>query len=648
MNTLQVRFFSVNRWPFGALSAINKTRKCVPLSCGEHEKRYVKLCRSITGRNEARDSLVCSSHKRYGGGGFIFRCSRILLFIGPQKRYSAREAVDFASEVSMKNENIFSDAGLDGSINWNLLGDPSGGLNDGESAEELSEHDLMTEVNARQNGYVAEQFYLLFTPLIDIVSILLDHNLLPENDRRKTCRLRIERERAIQLVEKSAGNSAESTITLDESEQNQPGDIISETQSEVEQDNSHVLAPHQSGHTGRHALDAANKAVSHWFLDGQSALAKPQWTSEKMGEQRYAVFSAALRKYYEPIEAVMPLTRVVRQNGLPEHIFVPFLRQISLDMHSIERRAATVKVVPGVIITLANGRVVPKEMGLPEDDERRVMLVTALFLSVAHETGNTDLAYLAIQLLRAHGLPVPFAFQKQLTNVFSTASRVQTDWKVRSSGVLAECLPKWKEYLKKVRAEVRSGWKASQRRSAEVQESSNSDMSDAPSFDVETRQREVFSISPSNLSASSANLPTEKVKKGKGRTSTSSSKKKQEESLLSSNDRRSESGAKNVEEINDVAQYFTSNHLSSGGSIITRQLESNIRAFVDERVQLWASTTGTKGKKQVKAAKDAEETEEPSPTELEKEGEEETGDIRIAEEKPSATKKMKKGKRVVS
>eukprot|EP00796_Vickermania_ingenoplastis_P007051 gene7051-4994_t len=474
--------------------------------------------------HEVGSSHCCCTRTSMNGGP-MFRVTNVLRFIGAQKRYSAREAVDFVSEVDLKNEDIFSDGGLDGSIEWNLLGDPSGGLNDGESAEELSEHDLMEEIRSRQNSYQPEQFYLLFTPLIDIVSLMMDAQLLPENERRNSKAWRL------QLQQQGAeDNGSEMALPVS------------------------TIGPRPKG--SRAAPDVASRAVSHWFLDGESAIAKPTWTKEKMGQERYEKLVASLKAFYEPAEGVMPLTRVVRRHGLPEDLYVPFLRQISLDMYSGERRAATVKAVPGIVVTLANGRIAREALQLPEQDEERVLLVTALFMAVAHETGNTDLAYLAIQLLRAHGMTVPFTFQKQLTNVFSTASRIMTDWRVRSSGLLAECLPKWKEYLRRVRLEVRGNWTKEQRRALESMEDDESeDMSSMP-----------------RLEEAPAAVPHQPEAKRKITKKTS------------------KTASKGVEEPEGVAQYFTSaESFGAGGSRTIRELEANIRAAAEARVLFWAS-----------------------------------------------------------
>lgn len=504
--------------------------------------------------------------------GAFFRSTRPLCFsFINNKHFSPREAVDVHHEVAMRNENVFS-SGLEDSIDWNLLRDPTGGLEEEEnSAEELSEQELLQEMTSRQLQYKPEVFYLLFTPLIDIVSLLVDHQLLPETSKKKkNCLLKKAKQRAKEIKKKEEEEEKQKNRALleqeklknkrntsppstdspkDETDEKNPANALSPqmmtqdcpppspppstssslthdtngcttSKKEEEMNDSHSptdttsISHDRSIHHypssppdvvslskhARHISDRSSIAVSNWFLDGKSALARPRWTEEKMGPERYRIFTKALTQEYEKLEAAMPLSRFFRRHpSLPASLFIPFLRQLSLEMYSTERRAAAVKVVPGIIVTLANGRVVPQSFHLPgvdphtrvparsppgvspsdgsaslrekNVDEQRVQLITEMFMAAAQETGTTDLAYLALQLLRANGLTVPFTLQKQLTNVFSTASRITTDWRVRSSGVLAECLPKWKVYLKQVKGEVCNAWLKEEKETLLLQES---------------------------------------------------------------------------------------------------------------------------------------------------------------------------------
>lgn len=519
------------------------------VSCLFHMRRILTVPHTL---------LPSSSSSSSGSAGALFRSTSPLCisFIN-NKHFSPREAVDVHHEVAMRNENVFS-SGLEDSIDWNLLRDPTGGLEEEEnSAEELSEQELLQEMTSRQLLYTPEVFYILFTPLIDIVSILVDHQLLPETSkRRKNCLLKKAKQRAKELKKKeeeeakqrenlavleqqdakkeenplppeadpqkeaseetNTDNGTSPPVTVQDRPPPRPMcsatsddmDGCSTTNAEKETNGPHPLTdaattahgssmqqdpstPSDAVSLAKHArvtFDRAHITVSNWFLDGKTALARPGWTKEKMGPERYHIFTQALLHQYEKMEPAMPLSRFFRRHpSLPASLFIPFLRQLSMEMYSTERRAAAVKVVPGIIVTLANGRVVPKSFHLPgvdpthsassagsshsllsseessrlrekNVDEQRVRLITEMFMAAAQETGTTDLAYLALQLLRANGLTVPFTLQKQLTNVFSTASRITTDWRVRSSGVLAECLPKWKVYLKQVKSDVCNAW----------------------------------------------------------------------------------------------------------------------------------------------------------------------------------------------
>ncbi|CCW64981.1 unnamed protein product, partial [Phytomonas sp. EM1] len=116
-------------------------------------------------------------------------------------------------------------------------------------------------------------------------------------------------------------------------------------------------------------------------------------------------------------------------------------------------RAGVVGILPGLTLALANGRA-PRSFGLPTAPTaqvERVLIVAELYLSAAQETGDVDLAFLGLQLLRANHLQPHFGFQKQLTNVFAAASRIRTDWQTRASGQLVEAFPHWQEYLKLVK-----------------------------------------------------------------------------------------------------------------------------------------------------------------------------------------------------
>lgn len=444
----------------------------------------VRLCRRrissrlLLGPSLSRSPAAVSSSAGVSFGSThavassLFHATPTLYFImGGRRRFSAREAVDIHCEGALKSESFFFSPPESGegsshtsSMAWNLLGDPYGGLNDEEvtaegacTAEELSQHELVEEIQARQLRYDCDMFNLLFTPLIDIIALLEDHRLLPEADRRNASK------------PEGEGVCTEATKSAELSKTTETASEASSSASNA--DPSAPAAVSRSaqyhGRTGHHN---AHRRVAHWFLDGSSTLSRPTWTKEKMGEARYIQFVQVLRTWNEELSPVTPLVRVIRRYGLNESFYVPFLRQLSMEMYSSEFRPPALKIVPSIIVTLSSGRSVPRAMGLPTDLHERVVCVTSLFLAVAQETGNTDLAYLGIQLLRAHGVPVQFKFQKQVTLTFSTSSRIQTDWRVRGSGALMQCLPKWREYLRKVRLEVRNRMEEEKAKKNELKE----------------------------------------------------------------------------------------------------------------------------------------------------------------------------------
>ncbi|RNF19286.1 uncharacterized protein Tco025E_04221 [Trypanosoma conorhini] len=261
-------------------------------------------------------------------------------------------------------------------LEMNLFDDPTGGLTAGP-AEELSTTEIEHQVRLNVSAYSRSIFYLLYTPFVDVISVLLERGLAPNSAR--------------------------------------PGEVM-----------------------------------CRWFTDGALTLQNPACVEEGMGPAAWRQLCEGLDAFYEDVEPVMPLTAAVHKHGLPEELLVPFLRQLAMDLLVPLRKRAVLEILPGLILGLANGRA-PVALGFPTDNQRaRATIAADLFLGVGQETGNTDLAYLGIQLLRANDIPVPFPKQKQLTNVFSAATRIQTDWQMRVSGQLVEVLPKWMEYYKKV------------------------------------------------------------------------------------------------------------------------------------------------------------------------------------------------------
>ncbi|KAG8344451.1 hypothetical protein TRVL_04716 [Trypanosoma vivax] len=274
-------------------------------------------------------------------------------------------------------------------LDLNLFDDPTGGLTAGP-AEELPTADIASQVRLCVDAYSRSHFYLLYTPFVDVISIVLQRGLAPNVPR--------------------------------------PGEVI-----------------------------------SRWFTDAVATLQNPKCVEESMGVRGWRLLCEGLDEFYEDAEAVMPLTAAVRRHGLPQHLLVPFMRQLAMELVLPARRRAALDILPGLILGLANGRA-PPELGFPdssasaavsakaaeEAQRKRAVIAADLFLSVGQETGNTDFAYLGIQLLRANSIPVSFSKQKQLTNVFAAATRIQNDWQMRASGQLVEVLPKWMDYYKSV------------------------------------------------------------------------------------------------------------------------------------------------------------------------------------------------------
>lgn len=365
-------------------------------------------------------------------GGF---CSPTRPLLREHKRLNPKERL----ELSIRYQEKCAVALGSSALEVNLLEDPTAGLASGP-AEELTPTELETRVRVLVSSYTPAIYRLLYTPFIDVIHVLVRENLVPTgSDVQLT---------ATKTTTTIGGNHGGSTSA-----------------------NSASLLLPGGAEAGRPGFAAAGSAVAsaegsaivstsyrpvkpeevmaRWFTDGAATLKRPHDTAEAMGKRRWAHFCRAMEAHWADMEAVMPLTRVVRRHGLREDLYVPLLRQLAMELADTTKRAEAVTTLPGLILSLANGRA-PRSLGLPERDAERIRLVSALFLGVAQETGDTDLAYLALQLLRANDMETPFAAQKQLTNVFAAASRLETDWQMRGASLLVACYPKWLEYFRQV------------------------------------------------------------------------------------------------------------------------------------------------------------------------------------------------------
>ncbi|CBZ25217.1 conserved hypothetical protein [Leishmania mexicana MHOM/GT/2001/U1103] len=310
-------------------------------------------------------------------------------------------------------------------LELNLLEDPTAGLATGP-AEELTPTELETRVRVLVSGYTPSLYRLLYTPFVDVVALLVKEGLAPTADA--------------EILQSSSPNSSSSSGSVATT----AGGVSTRTVSTS-------LRPVRP-----------EEIMARWFTDGPATLKLPHATAEVMGKRRWNAFCRALEAHWSAFEDVMPLTRVVQRHNLREELYIPLFRQLAMELVDPTKRASAVATLPGIILSLANGRA-PRSLGLPESDTERVRLVSNLFLGVAQETGNTDLAYLAVQLLRANDLPTPFSAQKQITNVFAAASRIETDWQMRATSLLIESYPKWLEYYKRVQLDNKVALEALQR-----------------------------------------------------------------------------------------------------------------------------------------------------------------------------------------
>lgn len=356
-----------------------------------------------------------------------------------ERVFTAKEVLELHNADMERNRASFNS----GRLELNLLEDPTAGLATGP-AEELTPTELETQVRVLVSGYAPSLYRMLYMPFVDVVMLLVREDLLPTAE---------------------TGGQLSTTTSLSTSNSHAAG----------------AAAASVLDGAGASALGAAGPTVlttslrpvrpeevmARWFTDGPATLKAPHATAEAMGKRRWTAFCRALEVHWAGMEDVMPLTRVVRAHNLREELYVPLLRQLAMELVDPTKRGSAVATLPGIILSLANGRA-PRSMGLPEKDADRVSLVSNLFLGVAQETGQTDLAYLAVQLLRANDMPTPFSAQKQMTNVFAASARIENDWQMRSTSSLVTSYRKWLEYYKAVQLDNKRALAALQAQRAEA------------------------------------------------------------------------------------------------------------------------------------------------------------------------------------
>ncbi|KPI89309.1 hypothetical protein ABL78_1538 [Leptomonas seymouri] len=367
---------------------------------------------------------VCGSSSAVTGA---LRSTRVLLH--ERKAFSASAAIEASLESQKRKDDTFSSSSLE----LNLLEDPTAGLASGP-AEELTPTELETRVRVLVSSYTPSLYRLLYTPFVDVIGVVVREKLVPEGEDAKL------------TTTTTTTASARASISQVASGSDLPSYGVGLTA---------AAAASSPGLEGSATVSTSYRPVrpeeimARWFTDGAATLKHPHETAEAMGKRRWAHFCRALEAHWADMEEVMPLTRVVRRHGLREDLYVPLFRQLAMELADPTKRASALVTLPGLILSLANGRA-PRSLGLPEHDTDRIQLVSKLFLGVAQETGDTDLAYLALQLLRANNMQTPFAAQKQLTNVFAAASRIETDWQARGASLLVGCYRKWLDYYREV------------------------------------------------------------------------------------------------------------------------------------------------------------------------------------------------------
>lgn len=262
-----------------------------------------------------------------------------------------------------------------------LFDDPTGGLTLAEG-QELTQSELCRELQESPSHYDPVLFYVAFTPIVDLVDLLVKRRLVPPLN--------------------------------------------------------------------------ADAAVSSWFQDPRLLMANPQLLALSMGAERYRDFRLYLEEYIDLTDGMMPLRRAMERQQTPHELLCPYLRTVGCALWSRQWdiRSAASQKIPGIALALCNGKAAGT-LALPEDALLRTEAVADILVGLGQEIASPGIAFLAVQILRANNLEVPYRLQKALTNVFSAVQRTKTDWDLRSTGLLKHAYPRWTtKYLRQVGADA--------------------------------------------------------------------------------------------------------------------------------------------------------------------------------------------------
>lgn len=284
---------------------------------------------------------------RSGGGGFAG---------GRLGNFSPMDTVDM-NQISLNSRvDAMDDQSTTAAMQLNLFHDPDGGLTAGP-AEELSATELTAQVDSLIRNFSLDVYYLLYTPFVDVVGCVMQQrnpSLMPTPAPGKPVEVTVARwfsDGATTLQSRNVHSAlcddarANAVLAAGKQQQQQRG---LQTGSEYdERRRCRRIEPTADaspwpGHGG------GEPAVYGYDCDTHAA----------MGHTRWGLFTAALRAHHAPMHALSPLVRCVRKYQMSESVWVPMLRQLCMDLADTRRRAATVTVLPGLTLSLANGRTV--------------------------------------------------------------------------------------------------------------------------------------------------------------------------------------------------------------------------------------------------------------------------------------------------
>jgi hypothetical protein len=185
-------------------------------------------------------------------------------------------------------------------------------------------------------------------------------------------------------------------------------------------------------------------ALTRWFTDPLLVLADSSRIAGSMGEDRWAKYKEIIADLSEELLPTSPIYRMAKRYDVSPEIAVPLFRQLGAEVAFLteKKQSSALQQIPQFVLSL-NGNKAPAALNLPADQQRRTKCVADLLLATAQEVGQPLLGFIGLQLVQAASIGADYTMQKRLTNVFTSAQRISTDWNLRSTGRLLQAFPSW-------------------------------------------------------------------------------------------------------------------------------------------------------------------------------------------------------------